>query len=381
MIPQELRSQVIQQFEQGKQYREISKELGVSLGSVANILRDHKTGTQVNYEHKQLSQCPINQQFIKSQSEETSSIIGTMSKDAFGSPSFKNGDGLATNFPGVSEEVDFSDNPYAISDEFLNDIYYSEEFDGLQGERLLHYTSEGQAQISVPSYNNNYVTEVTQIKETPEEPHQPRSSTSDIENKSVGLLDWDSEENYQSRFIRRVLQEKKNIKIEKDTLQLHWRRFFDEKKLLERREKELSEAEADLAQRISQVKDLISPAAALKQMGFNFSLANSWITCVSQMAQSKGLDMRSAAWELAKELENWQLYCNLQKTIQQQKQQLSLLNMTLEDQKAAIATLVNLQKMGMSEIEISRLVKLVNGWGKRNGLELDSRLNLQNTPQ
>jgi len=35
--------------------------------------------------------------------------------------------------------------------------------------------------------------------------------------------------------------------------------------------------------------------------------------------------------------------------------------MTLEEQKAAIATLVNLQKMGMSEIEISRLIKLVNG--------------------
>ena len=59
-----------------------------------------------------------------------------------------------------------------------------------------------------------------------------------------------------------------------------------------------------------------------------------------------------------------------------------LLNTTLEGQKAAIATLVNLQKMGMSEIEISRLVKLVNGWGKgngnfANGLESDTHINCQ----
>jgi hypothetical protein len=72
---------------------------------------------------------------------------------------------------------------------------------------------------------------------------------------------------------------------------------------------------------------------------------------------------------------------SVENAIQNAKNQLALLDMTLEEQKTAIATLVNLQEMGMSEIEISRLVKLVNGWGKGNGLELDSRLNLQNTPQ
>jgi hypothetical protein len=41
--------------------------------------------------------------------------------------------------------------------------------------------------------------------------------------------------------------------------------------------------------------------------------------------------------------------------------------------------------MGMSEIEISLLVKLVNGWGKgnsnfANGLELDNHLNLPISP-
>jgi hypothetical protein len=98
------------------------------------------------------------------------------------------------------------------------------------------------------------------------------------------------------------------------------------------------------------------------------------------------VDERTAVWRLAEDLKNWQELGGFENAIQNAKNQLALLNTTLENQKAAIATLVNLQKMGMSEIEISRLVKLVNGWGKgngnfANGLELDSRLNLQNTPQ
>jgi hypothetical protein len=248
----------------------------VSHGSISNIINKYKR------EHEQPPQSPINQQFIKSQSQETSPIIGTISKDTFGSPSFKNGDELATNFPGVSDEVDFSDNPYPISDEFLNDIYYSEEFDGESGERILGYVEPEQDvidRVDISGIQYDVVTKTKKIKETPEEPHQPRSSRSDIENKSVGLFDWDSEENYKSRFIRRVLQDKKNFKIKKDTLELHWRRLKEERQIFENRRKEFEAAEADLARRITQVKDFIPIAAELaKTVGFDFNLANSWIT-------------------------------------------------------------------------------------------------------
>jgi hypothetical protein len=88
---------------------------------------------------------------------------------------------------------------------------------------------------------------------------------------------------------------------------------------------------------------------------------------------------------LAEDLKNWQELGGFENAIQNAKNQLTLLNTTLEDQKAAITTLVNLQKMGMSEIEILRLVKLVNGWGKgngnfANGLELDTHINLPTSP-
>ena len=51
--------------------------------------------------------------------------------------------------------------------------------------------------------------------------------------------------------------------------------------------------------------------------------------------------------------------------------------MAIEDKKAAIGTLVDLRKMGMSEAEVLKLVKVVNGWGNGNGFELEDELNLQ----
>jgi hypothetical protein len=59
----------------------------------------------------------------------------------------------------------------------------------------------------------------------------------------------------------------------------------------------------------------------------------------------------------------------LENAIQNAKNQLALLNMTLEDQKAAIATLVHLQKAGMTEEEISKLCMLVGRWNS-NGVGL-----------
>src|SRR5262245_39586303 len=88
---------------------------------------------------------------------------------------------------------------------------------------------------------------------------------------------------------------------------------------------------------------------------------------VSKKPSKKMVDERTATWRLAEDFKNWQELGGFENAIKNAKNQLALLDMTLEDQKAAIATLVNLQKMGMSEIEISRLEKLVNGWGKSNG--------------
>ena len=75
------------------------------------------------------------------------------------------------------------------------------------------------------------------------------------------------------------------------------------------------------------------------------------------MSERKGLDLRTAAWELAKELENWTEYCNLQKTIQQQKQQLDLLGMVNESHKQAIAIIADLKRSGITDKDLDRRIQ------------------------
>ncbi|MGC2574615.1 MAG: hypothetical protein WA364_24140 [Candidatus Nitrosopolaris sp.] len=75
-------------------------------------------------------------------------------------------------------------------------------------------------------------------------------------------------------------------------------------------------------------------------------------------------------------------YCTvLSKAIQDATQQLAMLNMVNEEQKQAIATLVDLQKASMTEYEIRKLVTLVGRWNatrpgldQGNGGVLDDKL-------
>ena len=78
------------------------------------------------------------------------------------------------------------------------------------------------------------------------------------------------------------------------------------------------------------------------------------------------IDERTAVWRLAEDLKNWQELGGLENAIQNAKNHLALLNMTLEDQKAAITTLVHLQKIGMTEEEISKLCMLVGRWNSND---------------
>jgi len=117
-----------------------------------------------------------------------------------------------------------------------------------------------------------------------------------------------------------------------------------------------------------------------------FSQVQAFIYCVKEKAAAAMIDERAAAWELVKDLELYNVIGGLQKMVSEKTHQLSLLTTTLEQQKSAIATLIHLQKTGMTEEEITKLCMLVGRWnsngiGRDNGikpLELDSHLNLPN---
>ena len=70
------------------------------------------------------------------------------------------------------------------------------------------------------------------------------------------------------------MHQKRVRDTEKKMLELHWRSLKREKEKLEKEKRNFESAEADLAQRIYQVKDLLSIADEIKQI--DFSIANSW---------------------------------------------------------------------------------------------------------
>jgi hypothetical protein len=122
---------------------------------------------------------------------------------------------------------------------------------------------------------------------------------------------------------------------------LYRKRITEDRSRLESEKSSLEQQRRNLEAQIAQINEVMPIAVQLKAMGFDFALANSWLNCVAEMAQRKGLDLRSAAWRLADDLKNWQEIGGFETAISNAKNQLALLNMTLEDQKAAIATLVS----------------------------------------
>ena len=81
------------------------------------------------------------------------------------------------------------------------------------------------------------------------------------------------------------------------------------------------------------VKDLIPLAAELKSIGIEFTQINAFISVIKEYASKQIIDERSATWRLAEDLKNWQELGGFENAIQNAKNQLTLLNMTLEEQQ------------------------------------------------
>ncbi len=261
------------------------------------------------------------------------------------------------------QEIDFDDTP-VDPDVFTNEVDYNPEYDGVEGEHRFNYqytntlnpypnTTFPNTNIPFPNNFNPYPNIFNQqvSRHIVEETKKEESGQTSPSKNMLGM-NWD--ENHEARFVKWVMHQKSIRQKEERKLEEQWGLLVNERNSLEEQKRNLQAREAKL----SEVKDLIPSAEELKSMGVGFSHINSWINVIREYAFKKMIDERTAVWRLAEGLKNWQELGRLENAIQNAKNQLALLIMTLEDQKAAIATLVNLQKMGMSEIEISRLVKV-----------------------
>jgi hypothetical protein len=138
--------------------------------------------------------------------------------------------------------------------------------------------------------------------------------------------------------------EKKQINAQRGMIQAHWKSIAQSREKLEKEKKDFALAEDDLPQQIRNVRDLLPVAAEFKQAGLDFSLANSWLVCVKELAARKGLDLRTAAWKLVDDLKNFEYLGSFETSIQNAKHQLELLDYAIQEKKQVIATLVDLNK-------------------------------------
>jgi hypothetical protein len=339
-VAPEIREKVISYFLAGHGRNKIDRLLSeqnvkVSHGSISNIISKYKR------EHEQSSQ---------------TSSINILDESNVGPSS--SGVELASQIKDINidnsgqQEIDFDDEPFEAAAENLLAEDYNEILDGESGERLLNFTTtvEPEQGVDILPRDTNYVIKkANTFEESRPEENQPQSrlyrSKNSVLTKEKSLdLDYDAT-NYQAIFTAWILEQKRRRDVERRSLDLYRKGIIEDRSRLESEKSSLKQQRRNLEAQIAQVNEVMPLAVQLKAMGFDFALANSWLICVAEMAQRKGLDLRSAAWRLADDLKNWQELGGFENAIQNAKNQLALLNMTLEQHKQAIAIIANLKAL------------------------------------
>ncbi len=366
-VKPEIKQKVVDFYLAGYGRNRIDRELHqqgvkVSHGSISNIIN--------NYRRQQQPQQPLQVVTIPA-TEESDSYMTSPSSNSEETGNYE-------------QDIDFDNQAYEhqISEDTLYERDYDPALVGLEGEKLLGCTTEPE-QVRQETASKDLERPISDTRYVPKEIRRPESSSqtkeikkdSEPQSEDTGLMDWDT--THQSRFTKWIIEQRRRRQVELDRLSLYWKDFKRERKKFDERKKEFEAAEDDLAQKIRSVKDLIPIAAKLKEIGFEFSHANAWIHVIKEYASKKMIDERTAVWRLCDDLKSWQELDGFETAIQNAKHQLELLDIVVAEKKAAISTLVDLRKSGMTENEIMNLTRVVNGWGNGNGsgFKLDTSIN------
>jgi hypothetical protein len=212
--------------------------------------------------------------------------------------------------------------------------------------------------------NRHIHTQIPEAEERIESKCQP-SAPDPEDNKPSIEIDWDSDETWQRRLFRTIMDERRRREEEEERRIQHLRQELEEERQnLAQIMYNIDQQKKALEVKLFEVEDLIPSPKYLKDIGIGFDQAIVWIDCIKEKAEIERIDLRTATWKLAQDLRAYRDLGSLSKAIQDATQQLAMLNMVNEQQKRAIATLVDLQKAGFSEKEIAELIALINLWNK-----------------
>ena len=118
---------------------------------------------------------------------------------------------------------------------------------------------------------------------------------------------------------------------------------------------ELQKAQEEFESRYHYLMPLIPMAKQLHDQGITMDLLIPWQECVYECAEAEKIDFGDAAYKVIQDLSDIRQYRqlgSLEKSIQQAQQQLTMLNIVILQKQQAISTLMTLQNRGVSLEEI-----------------------------
>ena len=212
---------------------------------------------------------------------------------------------------------------------------------------------------------NQYVTTQVETTEEEEEFEQSQSQPSlpavDPEDPSA-VNDWNPDEAWQRRLWARIIDEKKQRGQEFFLINKEKELIAYERRNLELEKKQLDYEQRNLETRLAEVekyRDILPSAKQLGEMGVDFHEIIIWIEVIRDKAARERIDPKATVSLIVQDLKSYNQFNSLQKAIQRAQQDLSALNILIEQRQRAIASLVNLQSKGISDTELIELNNLI----------------------
>lgn len=222
---------------------------------------------------------------------------------------------------------------------------------------------------------DDIIIDVNSQNETTEEEeqyHQPRSTLPNSEDTPIGI-DWDSDELWDRKFLKRIMDEKRERLQQLQLLGQRMQEFQEKEQRIAQREHDLEAREAKLNEKLNEIRPLIPSVKELQNAGVTFDLIMPYVLAINEKSALEGINLKEAAYNMMQDFREYRNLMTLRRTIENAEKKLSALGKTIRQNQQAITTLMKLQAMGYTRKDIKELVALVSVWNKGSGISISNR--------
>src|SRR5215831_9089610 len=334
-LSQELRQSIIQQVLSGKQYREISKEMGISIGSIANIVKKHRAENERScskHEQGQPKSSDVNISDVITSIDAGSSTfhgieLATLehvdsnneSDQEINPPrNGQKGAPLSWFAPEMSTNIDFADTPYQEQSEISKTVNQQEdeEIDFSDSPAILNIEGEGFLLYSDPA-----VIWPKLLKQIKREKDQRRHEILVLERKKK-ILD--------------IREDQINHDLE-----------------------QLEGIRSEISAREAEAEPLLSLAHQFQSMGLDFDSLLPYIESLREQA-ARGIDFKTAAEFMIHEIKSYRQLGGIQKELESARNQLQMLKTATAQRERGLAMLAELENKGVSLAVIYELSRVLD---------------------